>query len=275
MHRGEVENVEGLVDLMTTDGVEGQLTKTLQELRKRARGVRGSVVADANGLTVASDIKGGTSAAVLAAMSTMIAQSAGSMFGNLEMSGPDFVLMEGPTSNVAVMHLSGGDVTLLVLMEKAVNLGVAKIEMQRAAHAIGSSLGFAFGHHATISELFVMMKSGLLLRHYSDTLRTDLDRDALSGMLVAVQQFVQQTLASKQGHLDQLKYGEYTILFVRGQQTVAAVVIRDGDPSNAQYQVMDALQEFEEKYPKQLADWNGNMDAFPGIDDCFEKVLKG
>ena len=275
MHRGEVHESEGLVDIVASDGVEGQLTQTLQELRKRTRGVRGSVVADANGLTVAGDIKGGTGAAVLSAMSTMIAQSAGSLFDNLEMSGPDFILMEGPSSNVAVMHLTGGDVTLLVLMEKTVNLGVAKIEMQRAASAIGSALGFAFGRRATISELFVMMKSGILLGHYSDSLRTDLDRDALSGMLVAVQEFVQQTLASKQGHLDQLKYGEYTIMFVRGQSTIAAAVIRDGDPSNAQYEVMDALQEFEEKYADQLANWDGNMAAFPGIDECFKRILKG
>jgi predicted regulator of Ras-like GTPase activity (Roadblock/LC7/MglB family) len=275
MHRGEVREVDGLVDIVTTDGIEGQLNETLLQLRKRARGVRGSVVADSNGLTVASDVKGGISASILSAMSTMIAQSAGSMFENLDMPGPEFILMEGPESNVAVMHLGEGEATLLVLLEKSVNLGVMKLELQRAARGIGTALGFAFGHHAVISELFVMTKDGLLIGHYSDSLRTDLDRDILGGMLVAVQQFVQQTLASKSGSLDQLKYGQHTISFTRGAYTVAAAVARDGDVGDVQYRVMDALQDFEDKYGATLAKWNGDIAAFPGMDECFEKILKG
>lgn len=275
MHRGEVREADGVVDLVTTDGIEGQLNETLLQLRKRARGVRGSVVADSNGLTVASDVKGETSPSILSAMSTMIAQSAGSMFENLDMPGPEFVLMEGPQSNVAVMHLGEGEATLLVLLEKSVNLGIVKIEMQRAARGIATALGFAFGHHAVISELFVMTKDGILIRHYSDSLRTDLDRDVLGGMLVVVQQFVQQTLASKSGSLDQLKYGQHTISFVRGTHTIAAAVARDGEAGDVQYRVMDALQDFEEKYAPTLVNWNGNVAAFPGLDECFEKILKG
>lgn len=257
------------------EGIEAQLEGALQQLRRRARGVRGSVIADANGLTVASDIRQGVTPSVISAMSTLIAQSASGVFENLNMPGPDFILMEGPESNVAVMYLPSGEVTLFTLLEKSTNLGVLKMELARAMRSIGDALGFTPITRTRISELFVMMKSGILIRHYSDSLRTDLDRDSLSGMLVAVQQFVQQTLATKSGGLDQLKYGDHTIFFIRGTQTVAAVVARDADASTVQYTVMDALQDFEDRYVAELKDWNGDVAAFHGVDACFEKILKG
>ncbi len=255
-------------------GLENQFEQILAELRRRARGVRGSVVADANGLAVAADISSGISSSVLSAMSTLIAQSAVSVFENLSMPDADFILMEGPAANVAVMILSGGELSLFALVDKSTNLGVLKLEMRRAAHSIAGAVGLAFGRPAEISELFILHDSGLLLRHYSDTLRTDFDRDVLGGMLVGVQDFVKQTLAGKEGSLDQMRYGEYTILFVRGSAVIAAAVVREGDMSSVQYQLMDSIQEFEERYKDTLRHWTGDANAFPGIDACFEKLLR-
>ena len=258
------------------EGVEAQLDEVLLGLRRKVRGVRGSVVADANGLTVASDIRSGVSPSILAAMSTLIAQSAGSVFENIEMKGPDTILMEGSDANVVVMHIPTADVTLLSLVDKATNLGVLKIEMGRAAHGITGALGFSIQPtRSVIRELFVMTKAGLLLRHYSDTLRTDLDRDALSGMLVAVQDFVKVTLASKSGSLTQLRYGDQSIFFFQANYMVAAVVAREGNADTVRYQVLDALQDFEDRHGQTLASWDGDMDAFPGIDDCFDRIIKG
>jgi len=147
--------------------------------------------------------------------------------------------------------------------------------MERAGRAIGTALGFAPRKQSRISELFVMTKGGLLIRHYSDTLRTDVDRDILSGMLVAVQQFVQQTLVSKSGSLNELRFGDHRVCFFRSEHTIAAAVARGEDPEALRYQVMDALEDFEDRYAGVLGNWSGDMAAFPGMDDCFEKVLKG
>ncbi len=274
MPRGEVEARVDALAAPEEQGIETQLESALAQLRRRARGVRGSVIADANGLPVAVDVREGVSAAALSAMSTLIAQSAASVFENLDLPTADFILLEGPKANVAVTTIPEAGVSLLALVERTTNLGVLKIEMKRAARGIAEALGVAFGGRANITELFVLHKSGLLIRHYSDTLRTDLDRDILGGMLVGVQDFVKQTLATKQGSLDQMRYGEYTIFFVRGTDVIAAAVVREGDAESVQYQVMDALQEFEERYRGTLKDWTGEPNAFPGIDSCFEKVLR-
>ena len=274
MPRGEVEERVDVLAAAEEPGIESQLEQVLAQLRRRARGVRGSVIADANGLPVAVDVRGGVSASVLSAMSTLITQSAGSVFENLGLPAADFILMEGPQANVAVTMMADAGVSLLSLVERSTNLGVLKIEMKRAARGIAGALGFAFGSRVSISELFVLHKSGLLIRHYSDSLRTDIDRDILGGMLVGVQDFVKQTLATKEGTLDQMRYGGYTIFFVRGTDVIAAAVTREGDPESVQYQVMDALQEFEERYRSVLKNWTGEPNAFAGIDSCFERVLR-
>jgi len=38
---------------------------------------------------------------------------------------------------------------------------------------------------------------------------------------------------------------------------------------------LDALQDFEDRYASTLESWNGDVAAFPGLDDIFEKVIKG
>jgi hypothetical protein len=101
-----------------------------------------------------------------------------------------------------------------------------------------------------------------------------LDRDALGGMLVAVQQFVQQTLASKSGSLNQLRYGDHSIFFFRGNYTVAAVIAKGADGESLRYLILDAVQDFEDRYASTLESWNGDMAAFPGLDDCFEKIIR-
>ena len=163
---------------------------------------------------------------------------------------------------------------LLTLVDRSANLGVLKIEMKRTAARIAEALGIAFGNSSGISELFIITKAGILIRHYSDTLRTDVDRDILSGMLVAVQEFVKQTLSSKAGNLDELRYGTYTVHFVRGLHTIAAAVAKDLDAEHVKYAVSDALQDFEDRYAGILPTWSGDVSEFAGIDECFEKVLK-
>ena len=92
-------------------------------------------------------------------------------------------------------------------------------------------------------------------------------------MLTAVQAFVHEAFSEKDGTLDEMRYGTHTVCFVRGTQTIAAAVV-DGDRMAAKYVVFDAQKDFEEKYVDALKNWDGRLDAFPGIDECFSKVLR-
>src|SRR5207245_269452 len=138
MQRSESRRKAALSNF-SDEGIEGQLGKILGEFRRKTNGIRGSVIADGNGLTVASDIQSGVSPAVLSAMSTLIAQSGARVFENIEMAGPSFIIMDGDQANVAVVQFAAGDVSLLTLVDRSANLGVLKIEMKRTAAKIAEA----------------------------------------------------------------------------------------------------------------------------------------
>lgn len=273
MKGSELVKVEGAASVEAD--LVGQLEQVLRALSRKAKGIKGLVVVDANGLPIASDLNAKVDLGVIAAMSALITESATSVFENLGMAGPEIIMMEGRQSNIAATSLGQGNASLLAFLDKGANLGLMKIEMRRAALQIVEVLGIGSTGGSTIAELFVMYANGLLIRHYSDSLRTDIDRDVLSGMLVAVQQFVKETLASKGGNLDEMHYGNHTIVFVRGNHTIAAVVVNGRDVEAVRYRVFDALEEFEDTFSQQLKAWDGDVQSFPGIDDLFHKVFKG
>jgi len=253
--------------------LRGDLEGILRELSQRAPGVLGAVIADESGLTVAGNGGHREQVDVLAAMATLIARSADNVFETLSLPGPPVVLLEGPVSGVAVIRLGASEMNLLSYFSKSANLGLVKIEMRRVGHRLAEILELGVPPSIGIEELFVMTRGGVLLRHYSSTLRTDIDRDILSGMLVAVQEFVKQTLATKQGGLDELRYGAHTILFIRGTETIAAAVVRGTGSDDMKYPIMDALLAFESRFSRELASWSGDLSVFPGIDEYFSKIL--
>ncbi len=254
--------------------VEQQLEGVLKELRRRAHGIRSTVVADPEGLPMASDLDTRFDRGDIAAMSSLITQSADGVFGHLGLESAQVAVIEGREADIAVMDVGEEGASLLVVLEKGASLGLVKLEMKWAVGELCRLLGLATPARAPIKELFVIHRSGLLLRHYSDTLRTDDERDILSGMMVAVQQFVKKALATKTGDLEEFRYGHYTIFFVRGTHTVAAAVV-DGDWwEEARPPIAAALHDFEARYSRVLVGWNGDMTAFHGIDECFSKVLR-
>src|SRR2546427_735206 len=161
MQRSESRRKAALSNF-SDESIEGQLGKILSEFRRKTNGIRGSVIADANGLTVASDIQSGVSPAVLSAMSTLIAQSGARVFENIQMSGPSFLIMDGDQANVAVVQFAAGDVSLLTLVDRAAHLGVLKLEMKRTAAGIAGAVGLALGSAFGVSGLFSLTKAGIL-----------------------------------------------------------------------------------------------------------------
>ncbi len=251
-----------------------RLNSMLQDLGKAAEGIRGSVLVDRSGLPIAGTVRAKQDLNVIAAMSTMITRSATRVFESLGLHHPGIIIMEGREANVAAVEFADGTMSLLTILEKDANLGLVKLEIMRIIAGVEEVLGFRRTGTGHIAELFLMYSDGRLIRHYSDTLRTDIDRDVLSGMLTAIQGIIKQTLASKQGNLDEMKYGEHTVCFVRGAYTIAAVVVDGRDVEGAKYAVSDALQDFEDKYRSKLTNWDGMMEYFAGVDDVFGKVLR-
>src|SRR3989442_10788011 len=160
MQRSESRRKAALSNF-SDEGIEGQLGKILSEFRRKTNGIRGSVIADANGLTVASDIQSGVSPAVLSAMSTLIAQSGARVFENIQMSGPSFLIMDGDQANVAVVQFAAGGVSPLTPVDSGAHMGDPKLEMKWSLATIAEAFGLAFRPPSGNPELFNITKIGI------------------------------------------------------------------------------------------------------------------
>ncbi len=129
---------------------------------------------------------------------------------------------------------------------------------------------------AHLLELYLMHDSGMLIRHWSRAESSPHDSDIMSGMLTVLQEFVRDTWKSHQDEdapLEQLHFGSQRVLLARGTHTVLAAVIRGRYVNGLPARLSNAVEEFERINADRIADWNGNVDAFPKVDQIAQQFL--
>ncbi len=131
-----------------------------------------------------------------------------------------------------------------------------------------------------IDEVFLLHKDGLLIKHYTRRMRPDVDSDILSGMLIAVQNFVNESFIGseglqREGVLDELRFGAFRIVIERGEWVIVAAVL-SGDPTNrVKDAVKAAIRGLEAKLGPTLADWSGDMRSVEGADAFMQDLITG
>jgi hypothetical protein len=110
----------------------------------------------------------------------------------------------------------------------------------------------------TIEEVFLIYRDGRLVVHNTRRLKPDMDKDVLTGMLTAVQNFVKDSFSEERGHLNELKYGNLKILMENGPRANLAVVISGVEPATLRPNMKTLLQGLHEKYQDILDDWDGD-----------------
>jgi OOP family OmpA-OmpF porin len=124
-----------------------------------------------------------------------------------------------------------------------------------------------------IDEVFFLHRSGELIRHYTRRMKPDVDSDILSGMLVAVQDFVSDTFKFRKGELNQLKFGEYRISIIRCKNAVLAAVTAGPEPKKLESQLRDVCKEIETKLGDKLDGWSGMPDELSDADEIIKKLI--
>ncbi len=124
-----------------------------------------------------------------------------------------------------------------------------------------------------IDEVFFLHRSGELIRHYTRRMKPDVDSDILSGMLVAVQDFVSDTFKFRKGELNQLKFGEYRIAIIRCKNAILAAVTAGPEPKKLESQLREVCKEIETKLGGKLEKWSGMPDELSDADDIVKKLI--
>jgi len=131
------------------------------------------------------------------------------------------------------------------------------------------------GTDHTVEDIFIIYRDGRLINHQTRRLRADMDNQLLSGMLTAIQSFIQEAFREgDEGRLSEMSFGKNQILIERGKWISIAVVIHGVPPIGARAEVAFAVQSIEELHGSRLAAWDGETANLRGIGDAAGRILE-
>ena len=118
------------------------------------------------------------------------------------------------------------------------------------------------GSHDFVSldTMFLIKKNGLLLSHISKS-ESDIDKDILSGMLTAVQDFVEDSFGDKTGcgGLGKLEYRDIVIIIEHGKEHYLAGILKGKDQEIIRRDMAELIHSLEEDYIELLSSWEGRV----------------
>ena len=123
-----------------------------------------------------------------------------------------------------------------------------------------------------IEDVFLIYRDGILVSHLTQASQQEKDEDQLSGMLTAVQDFVQDAFTyGRDRELHQLEFGDYHILIERGTHIYLAVVYQGRDSGLIRKKVRTVLERVETAYGSVFDKWDGDMGEVEGTRDLLRQ----
>jgi OOP family OmpA-OmpF porin len=127
-----------------------------------------------------------------------------------------------------------------------------------------------------VEQVYLLHRStGLLLHHVAADAAAVRDPYAVSGMLPAIQRFVQDSFdASREHTLDPLQVGEWTVWVEQGTDCVLAGVIRGTPPLSLRRLFQQVLERIQAQQAQALAQFDGDTGAFAASHSLLESCLQ-
>ena len=121
-------------------------------------------------------------------------------------------------------------------------------------------------------QIFLLHRSGVLLKHLASRRAREMDSDILGGMLSAVRMFVEDSIDPAAGPLREIRFGGGSIVFVTGRNAALAAVYPRGNRARFGERAMGLLQEFEALNDAALTNFDGLPAPLKGIDSLLARV---
>lgn len=122
---------------------------------------------------------------------------------------------------------------------------------------------------------FIHSATGISLAHVTGEGVTSQDADMVSAMLTAIQDFVQDCLASgKEGELESLQHGDHTIMVEKQASAYLACIVRGTPPQGFREQIRTCLEDLSVIYSSELAAFKGDIAPFESSRPYLEALLE-
>ena len=127
-----------------------------------------------------------------------------------------------------------------------------------------------------VEQVFLIHKeTGLLLQHVLSESATAQEPDMVSGMLTAIQDFIQDSFKTeKEDTLDAIQMGDLTIWIEQGPFAVIAGVIRGSPPEKLRLLFEETLEAIHLKQHRILESFNGDAAPFETVRHNLESCLQ-
>jgi hypothetical protein len=126
-----------------------------------------------------------------------------------------------------------------------------------------------------VAEVFLIHRqTGLLLWHVSRQPESSVDSDLVGSMLTAIRDFAQDAFGQgKEGHLDEIEYGDRRILTESAQHAYLAAVVDGIEPPGFRALMRERLLEVEHAHPEMLREYDGDPAPLSSVDGPLRTLL--
>lgn len=124
-----------------------------------------------------------------------------------------------------------------------------------------------------LENLFLIHNDGRLIAHVTKEENTTLDKDVVSAMFTAVQDFVRDSFQKGEVGLKKLEIGDKNVVIEKGQSAYLALIY-SGWPSKETFSELPMLlRDIEERYKGRLERWNGTGKTVKGVDKMLQDYM--
>ena len=146
----------------------------------------------------------------------------------------------------------------------------------RLGGASGAEIALRESLPFEVAQVFLIHReTGLLLRHVSRDPGVASDSDLISGLLTAIRDFAQDAFGrGEEGQLDEIQYGERSILIEAAQHAYLAVVVDGVEPPGFRAELRQRIIEVEHTYESVIRHYEGDPAPLAPVEPSLRSLME-
>jgi OOP family OmpA-OmpF porin len=125
----------------------------------------------------------------------------------------------------------------------------------------------------TLENLFLIHNDGRLIAHVTKLENTIIDKDVVSAMFTAVQEFVKDSFQQGEVGLKKLEIGDKNVVIEKGQSAYLAMIYSGWPSKDVMEGLTMLLRDVEERFKGRIEKWNGTMKALKGVEQMLQAYM--
>ena len=184
----------------------------------------------------------------------------------------DWAEIAPPTEPIVVEVIDAGSVEVVDAdIERLIQDQITRLKKLKGRPEAVSKVNGNIGY--IIEQVFVVHNDGRLIAQCARDECHTRDADLMSGMLIAIQGFIQDGLESG-GVLESIKYGDNLLLMAPGEYVTLAAVVY-GRPDDELKEILgDLVRHIQGVYAGIIELWDGDYSSLIGIESMIVRILE-